>query len=57
MVETFPKGTKGQVWKDLLDKLEKSGAAKRGAPRREIAVLRMGEQDAIEAESEEGVEA
>jgi hypothetical protein len=55
-VEVYPQGTKGQVWKDLLDKLETSGAAKRGAPRREIAVLRMGEQDAIEAESEEGAE-
>jgi len=49
-VKTYPTGT-GKVIKSLMDQLEDSGAATRGTPSQQVAVVKIEEAPAIEEET------
>ena len=44
-VEVYPHGTKGEACKSLMEKLEQSGAAKRGTTSKEIAVVELKKEE------------
>ena len=48
-VLVYPKGT-GKVIKELMDRLEDSGAATRGNPSQQVAVVKLEDVPAIEEE-------
>jgi len=52
-VEVYPRGAKGEAWKELLEELETSGAAMRGKPSKEISVIQLDEETVEEEDDDE----
>jgi len=51
-VLVYPKGT-GKVIKELMDRLEDSGAATRGNPSQQVSIVKLEDVQAIEEDSDE----